>query len=212
MKQFSCEVIPNPVNTELFQPGNLETVRRKWGVQEHTFVVGLGAALIRDERKQIQASIDALVEWAETQGVTENLLVWVFGKGRPFRKVPNWVRFVGRSPSAEVLSEWYTLMDVYISMSRFETFGNTLAEAAACGTPSICRAGSGMSDVITHGATGLEVHTMKDCTEAVDVLFRQPERAREMGAAAMTRSRSCFQDRVVAQKFLELYGRTSTQD
>ena len=65
-----------------------------------------------------------------------------------------------RTDSARGLAEAYTAADVHVQPSAEETFGMTVAEAAACGTPVVVRAGSACVEAAE--ACGADVTALPD--------------------------------------------------
>ncbi|MFE0757481.1 glycosyltransferase family 4 protein [Inquilinus sp. NPDC058860] len=82
-----------------------------------------------------------------------------------------------------------------------EPFGLVMIEAMACGTPVIAWACGAVPEVIDHGTTGFIVRSMEEAVEAVG---RLPELGR--GEIRRTFERR-FSSRVMAERYLELYGR-----
>jgi len=80
--------------------------------------------------------------------------------------------------------------DVFVLPSQNENFGNTAAEAAACGTPVVVTEGCGVAPLLA-GTAGLVVrHEIREVAEAVkEVLFDRGlrERLAEGGRSAATR-------------------------
>lgn len=96
-------------------------------------------------------------------------------------------------------------MDVLVSLSQFETFGNTLAEAAACGTPSVCVTGSGMSEVVDPGNTGMHITGNEQLGEALSRLYQNPAYVQRMRLSARERAVKYFDSQVVAEQFIKIY-------
>ncbi len=205
MRDIPTDVIPNPVDTNLFHPMDRASVRARWGIPPASFVVGVGAADLDDDRKQIARTLAVLHDWIRERRDNRPVNVIIFGSGKSRSRRPPEFRFLGPSRNAAMLAEWFNAMDVYVSLSRYETFGNTLAEAAACGTPSICLTGSGMTEVIIPNQTGRHVESPEELPAALSDLLRQPSPIRQMGAAARDNAVRTFDDHVIARQFIALY-------
>lgn len=88
-------------------------------------------------------------EWGSEKGVEDFIkLSWMLENeelvlvGRMSEKYrlqfpPKKVRFIDFVTSEKQLAELYNQADVYVTMSKAETFGKTTAEALSCGTPCI---------------------------------------------------------------------------
>lgn len=205
MQGVTTSVIPNPVDTNRFRPLDRPTLRARHQIPADTFVIGVGAANLKDERKQIPLTLATLRDWIGASKLSRNILVLVFGGGGPLPGGGADFRFVGTARDADTLCEWYNLMDAYVSLSRYETFGNTLAESAACETPSVCLTGSGMSDVVVNEKTGYHVDAPDDVPPLLERWVSIPTLAREFGKRARAHACAEFDVKSVAARFIDLY-------
>ena len=85
-------------------------------------------------------------------------------------------------------------VDVYVLSSRNEGMANTLLEAMSVGAPIVATDVSGTGEAVTDTVEALIVppeHT-EELARAVVRLLREPELARSLGAAALSRARSQF--------------------
>lgn len=78
------------------------------------------------------------------------------------------VEFVGFKTGSE-LAEYYSLADVFVFPSQWETFGIVMIEAMACGTPVAAYPCQGPLDVIDEGITGCMNQDLKQAV--TDCLF-----------------------------------------
>lgn len=80
--------------------------------------------------------------------------------------LPENIKTVGYISSAEELAKLYSACDVYVHLSREDTFGKVIAEAIACGTPAVvfdstaCPeiVGDGCGQVVPAGDLGAMLH------------------------------------------------------
>ncbi|CAM3666753.1 glycosyltransferase family 4 protein [Marinicrinis lubricantis] len=84
------------------------------------------------------------------------------------------------------LSELFAAADVFLFPSATETFGNVVLESMASGTPVVGAAAGGVKDNILHQKTGLlcEPENVDEFTEAVELLFRNPQMREQMSKDA----------------------------
>ncbi len=83
----------------------------------------------------------------------------------------------------EQLAAYYAASDVLVFPSRTDTFGNSMLEAMACGTPVAAYPVTGPIDLIQPGVTGVMHEELKTAVE--QALRLRPDRCREY---ALTRS------------------------
>ena len=78
--------------------------------------------------------------------------------------------FLGAVPHEHVVAE-YQRFDIYMSLSRNDSFGVSILEASACGLPIIATDVGGNSEVVKHNSTGYLVDEV-DLTMATQQLIK----------------------------------------
>jgi len=152
---------------------------------------------------------DLLLALARLREAGERFKCLVLGEGalRPFLEqrirrlaLGDCVQLLGHAanPYAYVRSA-----DVFVSASRWETFGIAILEAMALGRPVVATRTDGAVDLIEDGATGLVVPVgdTDAMTQALQSLSRDPALRARLGAAASDRARA-YDARVVTERFV----------
>lgn len=154
--RVDAKVVPNGVDVTRFS--NSEAANRG---QPYILTVGR-----LEEYKGVQHVIRAMTELPEYD-------LLVAGRG-PYREelekiareecVKNQVEFLGYIDD-DKLSELYLGAMVYVTLSNFESYGMTVAEALAAGTPCVVRENRGLKNWLTNsGVIGVrEVSTNSIC-------------------------------------------------
>ena len=119
------------------------------------------------------------------------------------------VTFVGRVPHSEVPGELGKL-DIYVALSRQESFGVAVLEAGAAGRPVVVSDASGLAEVVRHGITGLVVpreNTAAAAAALFDLVTDRPKRL-ALGEAGRKHVRDNYAWEPCVQAMLRVYEQT----
>lgn len=97
------------------------------------------------------------------------------------------VTLLGRVPR-QVLPTLYRSQDVFFSPTRLEAFGLSALEARAAGLAVVGRAGSGITEFIEHGTSGLLAHTDAGLVDHLVRLARDPDQVQHLTAHNRSRA------------------------
>lgn len=116
--------------------------------------------------------------------------------------------FPGHLPHDALVAAFHDAA-VIVAPSLTESFGMSLAEAAACARPTIGTLIGGIPEVIADGRTGLLVEPGNAAllAEAIDALLTDPAARMAMGAEGRARAERLFSWDAVAEALIEGYRR-----
>ena len=166
--QHRVDLIPLPVDTEFFAPGNRDSLRQKLRLPQNRFVM-----LYLGRVSPLKADLAPLLRVVHMIAITHKKPILLIVGGTPedayddhLRKmavalqIGENVRFEAHLPN-DLRRDYLAAADVFISPSDSvqESFGITPVEAMACGTPQIVPDWNGYHDTVRHGKTGFLVPT-----------------------------------------------------
>jgi glycosyltransferase involved in cell wall biosynthesis len=130
--RWRCKLIPNGVNCEHFHPGPPD--RDSFGLPRDRFIVLMVSALVPSKR--VDVGVDAVSKIPDAHLV-------VAGDG-PLRQAIDTAaaellpeRFTRLSVPASEMPSLYRSADLFLHLSKEESFGNVFLEALACGLPVV---------------------------------------------------------------------------
>jgi phosphatidylinositol alpha 1,6-mannosyltransferase len=183
------------VDTVRFDPRHRSPAVRRALAPNDEVLVGYVGRLALEKR------VDLLAPIAHRPGV--RLVVIGGGPAEPvLRKALPGAVFLGPRQGAQ-LARLYASLDVFVHSGPYETFGQTVQEAAASGVPVVAPAAGGPVDLVQDGVTGYLVTPLcaRSIDEAVGRLVDSPKLRKEFGAAAremvLTRSWSAVGDELI---------------
>lgn len=140
-----------------FQPIAKANARKRLQLPDK-YLIAFGAARIDDPIKGFDYLLEAIQTLIRRGDFEQDELhLLLFGgikNAKRLAEVPVSYTYFGHIEEKEQLSALYSAADVTVSASRYETFGQTLAEAQACGCPAVSFDNSGQTDIITHKVDG----------------------------------------------------------
>ena len=202
-------VIPNTLSTTEFTLHEAAAARRAFGLPVDKQIILFGAARIDDPIKGfplLLKSLQQLLRMHPETGSRLHLVLFGGLKSRDrLRDVPVSYTYLGTVRQTADLSRLYGAADVLVSASYYETFGQTLIEAQACGCVPVAFGGSGQQDIISHKANGYLADYLSTRSLAEGIYWAMTEGAHLSRQALRQTVVSRYATPVVAQSYRELY-------
>jgi phosphatidylinositol alpha-mannosyltransferase len=190
------QIIPNGVDTDFFHPGERSSASRSRPPE----LLFLGRLDPRNGLDTILAAMPAVL--AQLPDV--RLTVAGDGPLRPVyermaKSTGHQVTFVGRVNGNR--PTYYSRADLYLCPTTMASFGVTLLEAMACGTPLLVSDITGFRELVGGGAEAVMVHKDDPAAwaDAIIGLLGDESRRKAMGAAGLTKSEGFAWPRIAAQ-------------
>jgi glycosyltransferase involved in cell wall biosynthesis len=140
-------VIHPGIDMAVFRPQDKNLCREHLELPADAFVIMTGGASLNDENKNVPWLFEQLSRLPDLRSV----IVLAFGEGAvPVPDRLN-VRFTGGIRDRHDLVQLFAAADVFVSASLMETYGLTLLEAMACGTPVVAFRVGGIPEAAPDG-------------------------------------------------------------
>jgi len=206
MRDWPVTVIPNCLDTEVWQPVEKKLARELLGLPLDAPLIAFGSY---GANAEFHKGFDLLVKaLSHLKDFNEVLELVVFGQSSPKNPLdlsfP--VNFVGHLHDDVSLRLLYSAIDVLIVPSRCEAFGQTASEAQACGTPVAAFKIGGLSDIVKHQDTGYlaEPFDTEDLANGIKWILSHSE-SEKLCKASRQRAVNKFSYDVISSKYLSLY-------
>ena len=195
LKDLPIDVVPNGIDPCRFAPSESH-IREKYNIGYKKLLLAVASGF--EERKGIYDFIKL------SKLLPTGFQIMLVGTNESDCKVlPDCVITVSRTSSVSELVAIYSAADVLLSLSYEETFGLTIVEAMACGTPAIVYDNTAQPELITP-TTGRVV-----ATGDVDSLVNSIKEVCSLGKAGFSkpcRERALLYDeKMIYQKYIDLY-------
>lgn len=170
LRQIHCVVVPNGIDTIVFKPSYDESIKTKYGIPSGK--IYLAAATGWGDQK----GLSDYIKLSQLLNPDEHLVL----VGLPnsiLSKLPSCIIGIERTDSKEDMAKLYTIADVVLSLSYAETFGLTIIEANACGTPAIVYKNTAQPELINkfNGlvAQNCSIESVRECLTEISTVSQK---------------------------------------
>lgn len=203
-REHKILTIHNNINTKEFFPIRKEVARSILSLNTKKKIILCGVT----DAKLFYKGFDKYLE-AISLLDQDNIFLLFFGNvNRPdIEKVGIEYSSLGYLYDNVSLRIAYSASDVFVSPSIMDSFGKTIAEAMACGTPSVCFDATGPKEIIDHKVNGYKAEPFdaKCLAEGINWVIDDSERYRWLCENARKKIQTQFSEKVISEKYLELY-------
>ena len=196
-------VIPNPIDTHFFTPGDQQEARLRLGLPTDKKLILFGAANATDKRKGIDYLREALLHLAPLKDQVELVMC---GKMKSESEISFGlnVHLTGYVADPLVMADLYRAADLFVTPSLEENLPNMIMEAMACGTPCVGFRIGGIPEMISHRHTGYLAHyrSSEDLAAGIRWLLDAPASVKEEARKFVE---DHYTPQVVAAQYLAVY-------
>lgn len=169
-----ARVIPNGVDLSIFQPADRGAARKILGIPPNAKVLLFAANGVRHNPWKDYQTLRTVVAQVADRLATNDVFFVALGDGGPPEQVGRaHIRFVPFELDRARVALYYSAADLYLHAARAESWGLTITEALACGTPVVATAVGGIPEQIK----GLEEGGDDQCQESSELNIFGPEEA-----------------------------------
>ncbi|TAJ12491.1 glycosyltransferase [Marinilabiliaceae bacterium JC017] len=214
-RNHRIEVIPNPVNIELYKSMRNSTPDIKKPFKPGKIKLLFGAVnSLSDERKGGKLLLEILkIIKNQSSGIIskENIELLVFGadKSEEIDALSFDTRYMGYVKDEKVLSEIYAAADLFLVTSKEDNLPNTVMESLACSTPVVAFDVGGISDMVEHKVNGYLAKSFNvvDYVNGIKYLLNSDghQRLSEFSDNARRKIETAFAEEIVSKKHMDLY-------
>jgi len=210
IKYLGRDIDTQRFNSERFSKEFILAKKKQLGINPSKKIIGIVGRLV--EEKGYLELFEAFKKVLEK---FPNTLLLIIGPKEPEKRdavnpgiVKNYniekdVLFLGQRTD---IDELYLLMDIFVLPTHREGLGASILEASAMGKPVIASNTGGCPEAVDDGISGilLPVKNPEKLAETIIYLFRNPEKAKEMGRKGREKILREFDEKII-------FGRIKTE-
>jgi glycosyltransferase involved in cell wall biosynthesis len=205
--------IPNPINTNLFRPGNRASARKKLNLPADAPLILFGSVKIRDERKGVAYFIEACnLLAAKHPELTDAWGVVAFGHKSAYleHRIPFRVYALDYVSNERDMATVYNAVNLYTTPSLEDNLPNTIMEAMACGVPCVGFNTGGIPEMIDHLHNGYVARykSTEDFANGIQWILLEADYSL-LSEQAIRKVRANYSEYIIAKKYIDIYNKVT---
>lgn len=207
LSRFPIHQIPHGIDTEAYQPLEVEQCRSLLGIPTEKKVLMFGAASLKDSRKGGDLLLKALSGLSESFKAGTVLLTLGHGGEAIAESVGIQTVNLGFVGSDHLKAVAYSAADLFLFPTRADAFGLVAQEAMACGTPTVAFKVGGVPDIVRPNSTGYlaEPENVEDFRNGILQLLEDQDLRDRMSKECRQVVLEEYSLELQAQRYIELY-------
>lgn len=204
------EVIALPLDVSSFKPAGQAKSRELLKLPHDKKLILFGAInATKDYRKGFHLLESALSRLSKIESIRKQVAIVVFGASQPENPVDLGFEtyYLGYLRTDTSLALAYSAADVFVSPSLQEAFGQTAAEAMACGTPVVAFEETGTADIVEHQINGYlaKPFNVDDLAQGITWVLTKHSKSSSLRTKAREKAQQNFSSKLQTQRYLDLY-------
>lgn len=209
-----CELIPYPIDQQVFRPFNREIARELLNLPKDTKIIFFGATYLEDRRKGMRLIIEAL---AEVRGLVDtrkrlstnkNIFLLIAGNNgkQLLAELPFDGKYIGQLKDELILALAYQASDIFVCPSIEDAGPMMIPEAMMCGTPVVAFNTGGAPDLIENGKNGYlaRLAEPEDLARGILALL-EADNESAIGFSAQSKAKQKHSPNIVAEQYSTLF-------
>ncbi len=205
-RRYRSLCIPNGVDTAVFSPRAPAACRRELGLPPRARVLLFAASHVTEPRKGADLLLESLRR-LRAGGLRGVRLLIVGGRADALATAsPYPALSLGQVTEDARMALAYSAADLLVSPTRGESFGLTLAESMACGTPCVAFGVGGVPEIVRPGQTGwlARPEDPDDLARCIRQALDEAPPAR-MAAACRAVAEGEYDARLMTRRYMDVY-------
>jgi len=209
LSHLPVHVIPNGIDLSVFREGSKTLARERLGLTKNAFIIlsiyKAGRSGKYKDREMLKRVIDRLL----TNNLNRKITLVILGARSNHDENNDNFRLIKKTftKTPEKVAEYFQASDLYIHTADAETFGLTVCEAMACGTPVVATNAGGIPELVRDGETGYTVPIGDDqgIVTYILSLMANEECLKRMGWRAAQIARNEYSLERMVDAYIQLY-------
>lgn len=188
--------IYNWIELDKFKNVESKDIREELGLIDKFIILSVASEW------SVAKGLDKFIELAET--LQEQMKIVLVGKIDNKTQLPENIINIPQTNDISKLVKYYSMADVYVHLSREETFGKVIAEALSCGTPAIVLNSTACPELVDESC-GIVLNDSQTSSILNAIKKIMSNGKKYYSESAVTRVRKLFNAKTNMDNLLKLY-------